>query len=88
MLLQRKTESRCSLFPEGFSTGTPLYCLMYWIQSCVPKIAFIKCEKSVSLYHSTELTGQVACLMEKEQESSYLKSTGENELASAGLRLI
>lgn len=61
---------------------------MYWTQSCVPKIAFIKCEKSVSLNHSIELTGQVACLMENEQESSSLKSTGENELASVGLLLI
>ena len=52
------------------------------------KLQFIKCEKSVSLNHSTALTGQVVCLTEKEQESSSLKSTGENELGFIGLRLI
>lgn len=52
------------------------------------KLQFIKCEKSVSLNHCTALAGQTVCLTEKGQESSSLKSTGENELGFIGLRLI
>lgn len=52
------------------------------------KLQFIKRKKTVSLNHSTELTGQVVRLTEKEQESSSLKSTGENELGFTGLCLI
>lgn len=51
-------------------------------------LQFIKCEKSPSLNHYTELPVQAAGLMEKEQESSASSSTGENEFGFMGLRLI
>lgn len=74
---------------EDLNTITCLCCLMYRLQSPVPKFAVYKVWKGChSLNRSAALTGQAVSLTEKEQESSSPKSTGENVLGFTGLRLI
>lgn len=39
---KRKQNLDTACYPEDFNIVTCLYCLMYWIQSCVPRLAVYK----------------------------------------------